>query len=191
MGPNYVKKFIMSKDCCSTNILKVNETGGIDPFIAGSVIVTILLLVGMVLIGTRNGSTPSVVSSDKIEIATDSTKYDWGNIEYSDGIVSKIFNIKNSGDSVLKLYNVTTSCMCTTAQLITPNNKSGKFGMNTKSTAVFEVNPGETAQLVVEFDPAFHGPSGVGAINRTVTINTNSSQTPELSFQVEGFVVKK
>ena len=191
MGPNSAEKFIMSKYCCSTNTLKTNEAGGIDPFIAGSIVVTILLLAGMVFIGTKNGATPNVTSSDQIEIATDSTKYDWGNIEYSDGIVSKIFNIKNNSDSILKLYNVTTSCMCTTAQLVTPNNKSGKFGMNTKSTAVFEVNPGETAQLVVEFDPAFHGPSGVGAINRTVTINTNSSQTPELSFQVEGFVVKK
>ena len=81
--------------------------------------------------------------------------------------------------------------MCTTAQLRTSGETSKKFGMHEKTANVFEVQPGETAEVVVEFDPLFHGPSGVGPINRTVTMNTNDSSQPQLSFQLAANVVKQ
>jgi len=63
--------------------------------------------------------------------------------------------------------------------------------MHEKSSSVFEVKPGETAELLVEFDPAFHGPSGVGPITRTITMNTNDVKNPVLSFNLTANVVKK
>jgi len=75
--------------------------------------------------------------------------------------------------------------------LKTSSQTSPKFKMHEKSSYVFEVNPGETAELIVEFDPAFHGPSGTGPINRTITMNTNDAKNPTLSFKLTAKVVKK
>jgi hypothetical protein len=81
--------------------------------------------------------------------------------------------------------------MCTTAQLKTASKSSIKFKMHEKSSSIFEVEPGETAELIVEFDPAFHGPSGVGQITRTINMSTNDVNNSTLNFNLVGNVIKK
>ena len=183
----------MSHDCCSSKNKKHkhNKKKGIDSFIASMVGMTLLLLVGAIYFGTRQGVTTEVSADSQVSVEIAENRYDWGTIGIYDGVVNKSFAIKNSGSTSLKLYDVKTSCMCTTAQLKTASKTSKKFGMHEKSTRVFEVQPGETAELAVEFDPLFHGPSGVGAISRTVTLNTNDASQPTLSFQLAANVVKK
>lgn len=180
----------MSHDCCSPSNNKNIKGGGPDKFIIGIVVVTVLILGIAVFFGTRMGSTPQVTADSQVSVSVDANKYDWGTIDYDKGIVSKNFGIKNTSNTTLKLYNVKTSCMCTTAQLKTPEVTSKKFGMHESSSDVVEVKPGETAELVVEFDPAFHGPSGVGPITRTITMSTNDTKNPTLTFNLTGTVVK-
>ena len=62
--------------------------------------------------------------------------------------------------------------------------------MHEKTPDVFEVKPGKTAELIVEFDPLFHGPSGIGPINRTITMDTNDANNSTLSFNLTANVVK-
>jgi len=81
--------------------------------------------------------------------------------------------------------------MCTTAQLKTSEGTSKKFGMHESSTDVVKVKPGETAELIIEYDPAFHGPSGVGQITRIITMDTNDGKNSTLTFNLTGNVVKK
>jgi len=181
----------MNHDCCSPTNKKEARRGGIDSFIVGIIIVTVFILGGAVYFGTKTGAAIQVDTDRETKVFIDSNKYDWGMVDYDGGIVSKSFSIKNAGSSVLKLYDVTTSCMCTTAQLKSFESTSKKYGMHEKSTDVFEIKPGETAELIVEFDPAFHGPSGVGPISRTVTMNTNDAKNPILSFSLTASVVKK
>lgn len=163
----------------------------IDPFIAGIIVVTIIILGASVYFGTKTNETKQVSLNNQVVMSIDSDRHDWGTIDINGGIVSKSFDIKNTSESTLKLYNIKTSCMCTTAQLKTSSKLSAKFGMHEKSSSVFEVGAGETAQLVVEFDPAFHGPSGTGSISRTITMDTNDSKTPKLAFNLTANVVKK
>ena len=106
------------------------------------------------------------------------------------GLATKTFEITNDGTETLQLYEVATSCTCTTAQLISESGRSPLYSMHTKSKYVHEIAPGETAQLEVVFNPAFHGPSGVGPITRQVTMQTNNPQEPILSFEVAADVVK-
>ncbi|MDZ7587378.1 MAG: DUF1573 domain-containing protein, partial [Patescibacteria group bacterium] len=127
----------------------------IDPFIAWIGIITLAILGGVIYFGSKMGTAPKVATKQNIQLAVDSKSHDWGIIDYDNGIVSQTFPIKNTSQTVLEFYDVITSCMCTTAQLITPSQTSGKFGMHEKSGTVFSVQPGETAQLKVEFDPAF------------------------------------
>jgi len=175
----------MKKDCCI-------KTGfHLDPFVIWIGVITLAILGGVIYFGSKMGATPKVVTSQNIELAVDSKNHDWGVIDYDNGIVSQNFAIKNTGSNTLELYDVLTYCMCTTAQLTTPGQTSRKFDMHEKSSPVFSVPPGETAQLKVEFDPAFHGPSGLGSITRTVNMKTNDASNPQLTFTLTGQVVKK
>ena len=181
----------MNHDCCDPSNSKRFKGSGPDKFIIGVVVATVLILGAAIFIGSRMGATPQVTADSQASVSVDSNKYDWGTIDYDKGIVSKNFEIKNTGSTALKLYNVNTSCMCTTAQLKTPEVTSKKFGMHESSSDIIEVKPGGTAKLIIEFDPAFHGPSGVGAITRIITMNTNDTKNSTLTFSLTGNVVKK
>lgn len=192
----------MQHDCCDEpndkNMGKMNgmkkmgkmKSSGPDKFLIGIVLGTLLILGGAIYFGSKIGASTQITSIEEVSVNTDANTHDWGEIDINGGIVSKSFLISNGSDSVLKLYQVKTSCMCTTAQLKTSSVTSPKFKMHEKSSFVVEVPPGETAELIVEFDPAFHGPSGVGPISRTITMSTNDSKNPTISFQLAANVVK-
>lgn len=116
--------------------------------------------------------------------------FDWGTIDYGGGDAVAEFSINNPGSGTLSLSEVSTSCMCTTAQVIINENKSPYFGMHQKSSWIGQVPPGGEAKLKVIFDPAFHGPSGVGPVTRQIVIKTNDPQNPKLEFNLKGTVVK-
>lgn len=181
----------MNKSCCSDNKQNKQSKWHIDPFVGGIILFTVLILGIVVVVGLKQGTTTSITADEQVALSTDSNTYSWGEIDIDGGIVTKSFAIQNTSTAPLKLYDVKTSCMCTTAQLKTSQSASGKYGMHEKSTDMFEVAPGETAELLVEFDPAFHGPSGVGPITRTITMDTNDAKNPTLTFNLTGNVVKK
>ena len=115
--------------------------------------------------------------------------FDFGAIAMKNGDVSKIFELENEGTEPILISKVYTSCMCTVAKITTAKgDTSGPYGMPGHgggiSKANVEIGAGETVKVEVIFNPAAHGPSGVGLANRTVFIETNSSQTPkvELNF---------
>jgi len=75
--------------------------------------------------------------------------------------------------------------MCTTASLIKNNKAFGPYGMQGHGfiPKINEVmNPGEEATVDVVFDPAAHGPAGVGRIERIATIENNAGKPLELGF---------
>lgn len=110
--------------------------------------------------------------------------YDFGTISMKAGDVSTTYRIKNEGSAPLALDKIYTSCMCTTATLVTANGrKQGPFGMpghGPLKPATGQLAPGETALLEVVFDPAAHGPSGVGRIERVITVETKGARPLEL-----------
>lgn len=123
-------------------------------------------------------------------LSVEKTTYEWGKIGLNDGDVAAIFEITNQGNQPLQLSKLITSCMCTTAQLSLAGKQSPIFGMHNKSAYIFEVPPQETAKLKVIFDPAFHGPTGVGSITRQVTLATNDPNQPELKFSLTALVIR-
>ncbi len=135
-------------------------------------------------------SKPTIAKSAEVKVSTEATSYDWGQININDGYVEKVFEILNDGTEALKLYNATTSCACTKAQLIYQETESPLFSMHSKSDFVLSVPPGEKAQLRVTFDPAAHGPSGLGPVSRKVIVQTNDQNQPELNFILTAEVVE-
>ena len=80
-----------------------------------------------------------------------------------------------------KMY---TSCMCTTATLIINGKIFGPYGMQGHGF-IPKINealaPGEEAQIEAIFDPAAHGPAGVGPIERLIYIESSNAPTLELT----------
>jgi len=160
------------------------------------IVVTISIILGSIfLISATTQISPQIKASNAAKVYTvDPTSFDWGNIAYSGAKATKSFRIKNTGTGVLELYNIRTSCHCTKAYLTIKGQDSPAFGMDmgdNTSSYIGKVNPGKEAQLTVVFDPAFHGLSGIGAINRFVEVDTNDSRTPKLTFTLTGIVVNK
>jgi hypothetical protein len=109
--------------------------------------------------------------------------HDFGRISMAAGKVSHKFWISNEGGAPLAINRVYTSCMCTEAWLLTPSSRKGPFGMpghGALPTVYERVFPGQSVQLELVFDPAAHGPSGVGPVDRIVTVNNDAGPPLEL-----------
>lgn len=161
-----------------------------NTFIWVAISVAVALFIGGVVFWGDRGGEDNVSTVAGAKVSTNEQSHDWGKIPINDGNVTKQFNIANEGSEPLKLSNVNTSCMCTTAQLVRGSEKSPKFGMHGKSSYVMELMPGEQAQIEVVFDPAFHGSSGLGPITRQVVLNTSDPDHSRLQFSLRGIVVK-
>lgn len=98
--------------------------------------------------------------------------YDLGEVYINGGIVSKEYVIENKGDSPIKVKRISTSCMCTQAKMLLGEKESRFFGMemygDKNPLLNWEIAPGQRAKIIVDFDPAFHGPSGIGDFERIV-----------------------
>lgn len=146
--------------------------------ILGVVIGIIILIGGLAFwltksIGGGGDSFVPNVEAQNLE-ASPSGIMSLGRVTYGGGIVSKSFDIKNISNKNIKLRKITTSCMCTTAKVKIGDKETKLYGMEMNGDLNplidFDVPAGATAQVVFNFDPAAHGPAGIGAIDRVVTL---------------------
>ncbi len=132
----------------------------------------ILILAGVVVFGYFKATPPAgnQGNSPKIEIAP--LSFNFGEIEFGK-IVEYTFKIKNSGNEVLEIKRVATSCGCTTAKV----NKE-------------KLNPGEEADLLVKYDTAAmgDGPHGKGQQERIIYVKNNDPNTPQAQVTISAYV---
>lgn len=143
------------------------------------------------------GNTRPLRSTQSAAISTGSTQamlgdpipqYDFGSISMLKGNVEHEFEIKNTTGADLKITRAETSCMCTKAVLRLPDGKElGPFsmpghGFNPSVNAI--VRPDETFIVRAIFDPAAHGPSGIGNIERVVILSTDKGSI-EVPFKAQ------
>ncbi len=111
--------------------------------------------------------------------------FDFGSISMARGTVRHRFAVANSGESPVTVARLYTSCMCTTATLIIGERTFGPYGMPGHG-AIPEIGaviaPGQEAAVEVVFDPAAHGPAGVGKIQRAVRLETGLGTRLEFGF---------
>lgn len=156
---------------------------------------TVLLVIGLAV---WQGGKEDVVSSNRplgqvAGVQVNPENYDLGNVPINGGLVTKEYELKNDTESTMKLGNIVTSCMCTQAKVSVGDKESRFFGMehpgDRNPSLGYEINPGETAKVTVNFDPAAHGPQGVGPFDRVVELTFNEpSGVKKLTFS--GTVVK-
>ena len=111
--------------------------------------------------------------------------FDFGPISMRAGNVSHRFWFRNEGLDPATIHRVYTSCMCTTATLVKGMRTIGSYGMPGHGPLPVvdqTLEPKEVAYVDVVFDPAAHGPAGLGRTERTVTIETRSGAPLTVAF---------
>lgn len=150
-------------------------------------VVAIVFVAGLFLLG-QNVQNKSPISADESEnlfasmqaVDPVSASFDFGSISMAKGPVSYEFKVRNTAAEPVTVARVYTSCMCTTATVETAGVTVGPFGMPghgivPRANVVMEA--GSEARVTVTFDPAAHGPAGVGRIERTVYLEDVSGAT--------------
>lgn len=137
--------------------------------------------------GTASAAAATTVSATRAAggLTAREASFDFGSISMAAGKVSHRYWFRNESDAPLLIKRIFTSCMCTTATLVKGPRVIGSYGMPGHGPMP-DVNqsfaPGEAAYVDVVFDPAAHGPAGLGRTERVVTIENGSGQQLRLGF---------
>ena len=162
--------------------------------VAVSLLLSAVVLGGLIVFskflgGSQSGETTQANISNSLNavLSSEEGSFNFGNVSMAAGNVSHNFKIKNSGSEPLVITKIYTSCMCTAATLVQGGSKkTGPFGMlghGFNPSIKLVVNPGEEAEVEAIFDPAAHGPAGLGRVNRVITLeNSGGGGKLELSF---------
>lgn len=90
-------------------------------------------------------------------------------------IAKTSFTLTNNTKEEISIKNVSTSCSCTSAQVVQKNLK-----------------PYESTQVLVSFNPAIHkDDTDLGDIIRTIYIDTTSTNFPKIESSITAKVIKK
>ncbi len=137
--------------------------------------------------------TPGQPPSNGVITVTDKY-YDFGTISMRDGDVTHTYELQNNSDEEVVLGELYTSCMCTTARVkYSDGNVSKLGGMRGHGAPTYlnrAIQPGESFQVEVIYNPAAHGPAGTGPVNRTVYIETNSTRMPVIELNLSAMVTR-
>jgi len=131
----------------------------------------IVLILALATIGYLKATSGTLKEKNpKIEISP--TSFDFGEVSFGT-IAEKTFQLKNSGNEILEIQRVSTSCSCTTAKI--SNEK---------------LNPGESAELLVTYDTAAmgSGPHGTGKQERIIYVRSNDPINPQIEMTTTAFV---
>ncbi|MBI2065713.1 MAG: DUF1573 domain-containing protein [Candidatus Zambryskibacteria bacterium] len=143
---------------------------------------TIIIWIAIIIIGIfgllwlgggNNASLPTESQLQRESLLTAPvSSHDFGSISMESGSVGVSFVVTNSSQEDTRIDSIVTSCMCTTAYIMDGDVKKGPFGMPGHGATVPKVNEimqaGEERVVEIIFDPAAHGPAGVGLAERYV-----------------------
>ncbi len=136
--------------------------------------------------GRSTASIGDQVSGDQA-LTAEERMFNFGTISMARGEVRHAFKVKNSFSEPMTINKIYTSCMCTTAYLVRVGSKLGPYGMPGHGIVPRideKFAPGEEAEVEVVFDPAAHGPAGVGRVDRAVYLENDKGMPLELGFTV-------
>ncbi len=153
-------------------------------YIIGTFAVITALVVGVAILaskptgGSVDGATTGgdrYVSNVLIQgVSANTESIDIGKVGYGGGIVSKVYEIKNDTGRDLKLKKIVTSCMCTKARVVFGDKATKLYAMEMngdKNPIIdYDFPAGSAAKVEFNFDPAAHGPAGIGPIDRVITL---------------------
>lgn len=166
------------------NNKQTSASTGTGPIIV--VVLILIILAGIFIVGEGTSSNQNDQGGKISELQAPEKFYDFGTISMAKGNVEKRFKITNTTDKDIFVKTVTTSCMCTSAYIINNGAEKGPFkmpGMGYVPPANETIKAGEYMDVKVVYDPAAHGPAGVGIIDRFVYLTDSNGGKMQLEIK--------
>jgi len=126
-----------------------------------------------------------IQNKNKPIIEAKETFYDMGTVKVAD-IKEKEFVVKNIGTKPLLLSDISSSCGCTTGQIIYKGVSSKEFSMHSQSDYVAQIDPQTSAIVKIVYKP-FTMPV-YGMVQRQVFMSTNDPAMQKLEFKIKAYV---
>lgn len=159
--------------------------------IVGAIVASLVIVLGAVLF-LGNDRSPKREALGSASLTIDKKVEDFGSMK-GDEERTATFTITNtSTSSVLRLWNVATSCDCTFASVVIAGKETGEFNMPMHMNATLknwmgEVAAGETALLKVTYRPEVMPVTG--PVTRQVGFATNDPDNPTVEVSVAANVL--
>ena len=143
--------------------------------IIGAIVASLFILVGAVAAFSSTDK-PQRENLGSSGMTIDKKFEDFGDMKVDEDRTA-VFTITNTSDSVLRIWNIATSCDCTFATLMIDGKPSPEFNMpghmpKSLTNWIGEVAAGTTATLNVTYKPKVMPVKGV--VTRQVTFSTNA-----------------
>lgn len=155
--------------------------------IIGAVSSTVLILVAAIVVLGQD-KRPNRDDLGQASMSIDKKSEDLGSMKITDEKTAA-FTITNTGNSPLRLWNVTTSCSCTFATITIEKDKTGEFSMHGGGPLknwIGEIPPAKNAILSVVYRPSLMPVQG--QVSRQVTFDTNDPKNPEITVSINANV---
>lgn len=168
------------------------ERTKLNPIIIGIIILTIIAIGGIAIAATLNTNEPVALSysksdTEKPQMAISERDFDFGKIKLSD-IATKEITVSNIGTKPLTLSDFTTSCGCTTIQLIYDDKKSQQFSLHQKRAWQKDIAVGGKAIIKIKYEPK--AMPVTGEVKRTAFFKTNDPNNTDVQINFKVFVEK-
>jgi hypothetical protein len=167
-------------------IRKIRE---IDPFILSVVVFIVVVLIGGVFFVYKLSGKPvqtyTAEEAERPKFVVDKTHIDFGSIQISDTAVDKVV-IENKGQKPLQIFNIKTSCGCTSTQIEINDDKSPIFSMHNNPPWTGEIQPGSRGTLKAIYEPSKHPVQGKS--DKTIFFNTNDPENAEVQIYLTALV---
>ena len=171
-------------------MINPSQNGKVDPFILGILGLATLVVVAVLIFAFQTTpenkmTTYETTQSERPKIKIESTNIDLGTMKVSD-TKSEEISLENIGKKPLQITNVSTSCGCTSAQLVINGEESPVFSMHGNTPWIGEIAPGEKATLKAIYEPAKHPVQGKS--EKTILFKTNDPENSEVQINLTAIV---
>lgn len=152
---------------------------------------SLLIIGGAIALFGNQKPAPARAQLGTASMTIDKKTEDFGDMK-NDEERTATFTITNAGDSILRIWNIATSCDCTFASVLIGGQTTGEFNMtmHTPSTLknwIGEVPVGQKAELNVTYRPKVMPVTG--AVTRQVTFSTNDPNNQEVEVSIAANVL--
>lgn len=146
-----------------------------------------LLIIGGAAVVLGKDTSPKREQLGQASMTIDKTSEDFGSMKVSDDKTATFTITNTSASSVLRIWNVATSCDCTFASVTIDGNQTGEFNMPMHMNATLknwigEVAAGKQAILNVTYKPSVMPVTG--PVSRQTNFSTNDPKNPEVQVSI-------
>lgn len=159
--------------------------------IVGAIAISVVILIGAIAALSNQKPAPKREDQGTSSMTIDKKAEDFGSMKVTDERTAT-FTLTNTGDSILRVWNVSTSCDCTFASVTIGSQTTGEFSMPMRMRSdlknwIGEIQPKQTALLKVTYRPSVMPMTG--PVSRQVNFATNDPKNPDMQVSVSANVL--